>query len=40
MTAHGVELHTPALSAILDIDKLPDGTFQSKLENATGRYCE
>jgi hypothetical protein len=40
MTAHGVELHTPALGAILDIDKLPDGTFQSKLENATGKYCE
>ena len=40
MTAHGVELHTPALSAILDIDKLPDGTFKSKLENAAGKYCE
>ena len=40
MAAHGVELHTPALSAILDIDKLPDGTFKSKLENATGKYCE
>jgi hypothetical protein len=40
MTAHGVELHTPALSAILDIDKLTDGTFKSKLENAAGKYCE
>jgi hypothetical protein len=40
MTAHGVELHTPALSAILDIDKLPNGTFKSKLENAAGKYCE
>ncbi len=40
MSAHGVELHTPTLSAILDIDKLPDGTFKSKLENAAGKYCE
>ena len=40
MTAHGVELHTDALSAIMDIDKLPDGTFKSKLENADGKYCE
>jgi hypothetical protein len=40
MTTNGVLLHTPALSAILDIDKLPDGTFKSKLENATGKYCD
>ena len=40
MTAHGVELHTDALSAIMDIDKLPDGTFKSKLENAVGKYCD
>jgi hypothetical protein len=37
MAARGVELHTPVLSAIMDIDKLPDGTFKSKLENATGK---
>ena len=40
MASNGVALQTPALSAILDIDKLPDGTFKSKLENATGKYCE
>ncbi len=40
MTSNGVELHTPGLSAILDIDKLSDGTFKSKLEGATGKYCQ
>ena len=40
MAGNGVELHTSMLSAILDIDKLPDGTFKSKLENATGKYCD
>jgi hypothetical protein len=40
MTAQGVEIHTSYLSAILDIDKLPDGTFKSKLEKAAGKYCE
>lgn len=40
MTAKGVEIHTSYLSAILDIDKLPDGTFKSKLEKAAGKYCE
>jgi hypothetical protein len=40
MTAKGVELHTSYLSAILDINKLPDGTFKSRLEKAAGKYCE
>jgi hypothetical protein len=40
MTAQGVEIHTSYLSAILDIDKLPDGTFKSRLEKAAGKYCE
>jgi hypothetical protein len=40
MTAQGVEIHTSYLSAILDIDKLPDGTFKSNLEKAAGKYCE
>jgi len=40
MTAQGVEIHTSYLSAILDIDKLPDGTFKSHLEKAAGKYCE
>ena len=40
MTAHGVEIHTSYRSAILDIDKLPDGTFSSKVEKAAGKYCE
>jgi len=40
MTAQGVEIHTSYLSAILDIDKLPDGTFKSGLEKAAGKYCE
>ena len=40
MTAQGVEIHTSYLSAILDIDKLPDGTFKSSLEKAAGKYCE
>ena len=40
MTAQGVEIHTSYLSAILDIDKLPDGTFKSKIEKAAGKYCE
>jgi hypothetical protein len=39
-TAKGVELHTPMLGAILDVDKQPDGTFKSKLEGAVGKYCE
>jgi hypothetical protein len=40
ITAQGVEIKTPYLSAILDIDKLPDGTFKSNLEKAAGKYCE
>ena len=40
MTAQGVEIHTSYLSAILDIDKLPDGTFKSNIEKAAGKYCE
>jgi len=40
MTAQGVEIHTSYLSAILDIDKLPDGTFKSNLEKAAGKYCD
>jgi hypothetical protein len=40
MTAHGVEIHTPMLGVILDIDRQADGTFRSKMEKATGKYCE
>ena len=40
LTAQGVEIHTSYLSAILDIDKLPNGTFKSNLEKSAGRYCE
>jgi hypothetical protein len=40
MTAQGVEIHTSYMSVILDIDKLPDGTFKSKIEKASGKYCE
>jgi hypothetical protein len=39
-TAKGVEILTTMLGAILDVDKQPDGTFKSKLEGATGKYCE
>jgi hypothetical protein len=40
MTAQGVEIHTSYMSVILDIDKLSDGTFKSKIEKAAGKYCE
>ena len=40
MTAQGAEIHTSYLSAVLDIDKLPDGTFHSRMEKAAGKYRE
>jgi len=39
-TVKGVEIHTPMMGVVLDVDKQPDGTFKSKIENATGKYCE
>jgi hypothetical protein len=39
-TAKGVDIHTPMLVVRLDVDKQPDGTFKSKIEGATGKYCE
>ena len=39
-TAKGVEIHTPDMSVILDVDKLPDGTFKSNVEHSAGKYCK
>jgi hypothetical protein len=39
-TAKGVEIHTPDMGVILDVDKQPDGTFKSRMENSVGKYCE
>jgi hypothetical protein len=37
-TAAGIEIHAQRWSGILDIDKQPDGTFKSTVENAVGKY--
>ena len=40
VTANGVEIHAQHWSGYLDVDKLPDGTFQSGVEKAVGKYCK
>jgi hypothetical protein len=40
VTANGVEIHAQRWSGMLDVDKLPDGTFQSGVEKAVGKYCK
>ena len=45
LTANGVEIHAQTWSGQLDLQKLPDGTFQSLQEGggrspATGKYCK
>jgi hypothetical protein len=45
LTANGVEIHGQTWSGMLDLEKLPDGTFQSVQEGggrvpATGKYCK
>jgi hypothetical protein len=39
-TANGVEIHAQRWSGMLDVDKLPDGTFQSGVEKSVGKYCK
>jgi len=39
-TANGVEIHAQRWSGFLDVDKQPDGTFKSAVENAVGKYCK
>ena len=36
----GVTLQTAKFSGVLDIDKQPDGTFNSSREGGVGRYCK
>src|SRR5271166_2163816 len=40
VTANGVEIHAQHWSGMLDVDKLPDGTFKSGVEKAVGKYCK
>jgi hypothetical protein len=40
VTANGVEIHAQRWSGMLDVDKLPDGTFQSGVEKSVGKYCK
>ena len=39
-TTKGVEIHADAGGVLLDVDKQPDGTFKSRVEHASGKYCE
>ena len=36
----GVALNTPMYNGLLDIDKQPDGTFNSLREGGIGKYCK
>ena len=36
----GVQISTPHFTGIMDIDKQPDGTFLSRLEKGSGKYCK
>jgi hypothetical protein len=45
LTANGFEIHGQTWSGMLDLEKLPDGTFQNVQEGgwrrpATGKYCQ
>jgi hypothetical protein len=40
LTSVGVQITTAHFTGIMDIDKLPDGTFQSRLEKGSGKYCK
>ena len=45
LTANGVEIHGQTWSGMLDLEKLPEGTFKSVQEGggripATGKYCK
>jgi hypothetical protein len=40
LTGSGVQLNTTGFTGIMDVDKQPDGTFQSRLEKGAGKYCK
>jgi hypothetical protein len=40
VTSIGIQISTPQFTGIMDIDKQPDGTFQSRLEKGGGKYCK
>jgi hypothetical protein len=40
VTSVGIELHTQGYSGYQDVDKRPDGTFNSALEHGGGHYCK
>jgi hypothetical protein len=40
VTSVGIQIATPHFTGIMDIDKQPDGTFQSRLEKGSGKYCK
>jgi hypothetical protein len=40
MAPGGVALNTPIFVGLLDIDKQPDGTFNSAREGGIGKYCK
>ena len=40
VTSVGIQISTPRFTGIMDIDKQPDGTFQSRLERGSGKYCK
>jgi hypothetical protein len=40
MSPGGVALQTAKFNGVLDIDKQPDGTFNSSREGGVGKYCK
>lgn len=40
VTSVGIQISTPHFTGIMDIDKQPDGTFTSRLEKGSGKYCK
>ncbi len=40
VTSIGIQIATPHFTGIMDIDKQPDGTFTSRLEKGSGKYCK
>jgi hypothetical protein len=40
VTSVGIQITTPHFTGIMDIDKQQNGTFNSRLEKGSGKYCK
>jgi hypothetical protein len=40
VTNIGIQISTPHFAGVMDIDKQPDGTFNSRLEKGSGKFCK